>query len=117
MAAAIPPPTLELAELSAVLGPANTREVTRTFLHDTPQLIADLARVIASETGDSPCQLAAHSLKSTAQLVGAHALSALAAALEARLIAAGPAPTPAEIEIFRAEFARFRTVLGPFVAS
>lgn len=117
MAAAVPPPTPELAELSAILGPANAREVTLTFLHDTPQLMADLALVTAPDGEAPPCQLAAHSLKSTARLVGANALSALATELEARLIAAGPAPTPAEIETIRTEFARFRTFLAPFIGS
>ena len=117
MAAAVPPPTPELAELSAILGPANAREVTLTFLHDTPQLIADFAIVTAPDGEVSPCQLAAHSLKSTARLVGANTLSALAAALEAKFIATGAAPTPAEIEIIRSEFARFRAFLTPFTGS
>ena len=114
MAFAVPPPTPELVELSAILGPANAREVTLTFLHDTPQLIADLAFATAAAGEVSPCQLAAHSLKSTARLVGAHTLSTMAAAIEARLVAAGPTPTRAEIEAIRTEFVRFRTVLSPF---
>ncbi len=116
MADAVPPPTPELAALSAILGPANAREVTLTFVHDTPQLIADLALATAAHGEISLSQLAAHSLKSTARLVGAHTLSELAAELEARLIAAGPAPTRPEIEAVRTEFARFRTVLGPFIS-
>jgi len=111
MVDAVPPPTPELAALSAILGPANVREVIRTFIRDTPQLIADLALATTSASEVAPCQLAAHNLRSTARLVGAQALSALAAALESRLLATGPAPTRAEIAIIRAEFARFRAFL------
>ncbi len=120
MPAAVPPPTPELAEISEIIGLGDARELARTFLADAPRLIADLDNSApANRSPGSPprCRLAAHSLKSTSRLVGAHPLSALAATLELRLIAAGPAPTATEIEAIRAEFARFSPALLRFVGS
>lgn len=117
MADGIPPPTPELAEISEIIGLGDARELARTFLTDAPRLIADLdnsAPADASPASPPRCRLAAHSLKSTSRLVGAHPLSALAAALELRLLAAGPAPTAAEIQAIREEFARFSATLVRF---
>ena len=120
MAAAVPPPTPELAEISEIIGLGDARELARTFLADAPRLIADLndpAPAEASPSSPPRCRLAAHSLKSTSRLVGAHPLSALAAALELRLLAAGPIPSAIEIDAIRAEFARFSPALRRFVGS
>jgi len=106
-----PPPTPELAELSDILGLDETRDLTRTFLADTPRLIADLDSPVANRA-----MIAAHSLKSTSRIVGANALSSLAAALEARLLAAGPLPTSAEVDAVRAEYARIGPMLIRFAA-
>jgi hypothetical protein len=105
MAAAVPPPTPELAEISDIIGLADARELARTFLADAPRLIADLndpAPAEASPSSPPRCRLAAHSLKSTSRLVGAHPLSALSAI---------------EIDAIRAEFARFSPTLRRFVGS
>lgn len=120
MAAAVPPPTPELAEISDIIGLDDARELARTFLADAPRLIADLnnpAPAEASPSSPPRCRLAAHSLKSTSRLVGAHPLSALAATLELRLLAAGPIPSAPEIDAIRAEFARFSPALRRFVGS
>ena len=117
MGAAVPPPTPELAEISDIIGLDDTRELARTFLADAPRLIADLdnpAPADASPASPPRCRLAAHSLKSTSRLVGAHPLSVLAATLELRLLAAGPMPSATEIEAIRAEFARFSPALVRF---
>ena len=114
MDAAIPPPTPELAELVSILGETDTRELARTFLCDTPHLLADLSAPPATTEEASPGQLAAHSLKSTARLVGALTLATQAAALEIHLATAGAAPTPRELTAIRAEFARVHTLMARF---
>ena len=114
MAAGLPPPTAELAELADTLGLDDAREVARLFLHDAPRLIADLADPRLAESGVPRGQVAAHTLKSTARLVGAHPLAALAAALESAFIAGRPAPGPHELDAVRAEFDRIRTGLAAF---
>ncbi len=100
MANTSPPPTPELAALSDILGLDEARDLTRTFLADTPRLIADLDSPVADRA-----MIAAHSLKSTSRIVGANTLSALAATLEVRLLAAGPLPTITETAAIRAEYA------------
>jgi len=111
MAKPLPPPTPELAELADILGLGEARDLTCTFLADTPRLIADL---------DSPAidraKIAAHSLKSTSRLIGASILSGLAAALESRLLAAGSLPTVTETDAIRAEYARICPMLTRFSA-
>jgi HPt (histidine-containing phosphotransfer) domain-containing protein len=111
------PPTPELAELAELLGPADARELARTFLHDTPKLITDLADATAAPSGPTVRQIAAHSLKSTSRLVGANALAALAEQLEARLIRGGPPPSGPEILAIGEEYGRIRGVLERFVQS
>lgn len=118
MAAGIPPPTPELAEISEIIGLDDARELARTFLADAPRLIADLNNSAPADSaaGAPPrSHLAAHSLKSTSRLVGAHPLSALAAALERQLNAGGPMPTAAEIEAIQTEFTRFSPALVRFI--
>jgi HPt (histidine-containing phosphotransfer) domain-containing protein len=110
MAAAVPPPTPELAELGRIIGLGDVRELARTFLANTPRLIDELANTAPADPttpGTTRCHLAAHNLKSTSRLVGAHALSTLAATIENRLLDHGLAPTSAEIDRAREEFARF----------
>jgi hypothetical protein len=53
-------------------------------------------------------------LKSTSRLVGAHPLSALAATLESRLLAAGPIPSAIEIDAIRAEYAALAEAADTF---
>jgi HPt (histidine-containing phosphotransfer) domain-containing protein len=114
MAAAIPPPTPELTALVSVLGETNTRELARTFLRDTRRLLVDLATPAFPSDDPSPAQLAAHSLKSTARLVGAHALAMHAAALDLHLATPGAAPAPRALDAIRAEAARAHALITPF---
>lgn len=117
MAAAQLPPTPELAELAELLGPADARELTRTFLHDTPRLIADLADASDTPSGPPVQQIAAHSLKSTARLVGANVLAALAGNLETRMAAGGPSPSVTEILAINDEYERVSGILSRFAQS
>ena len=114
MAAAIPPPTPELAELTSILGEADARALARTFLANTPQLLSDLAAPPSLGAEPSPGQMAAHTLKSTARLVGAHALAAQASALETRLVIPGATPTPSELADIHAEAARVHALIVTF---
>jgi HPt (histidine-containing phosphotransfer) domain-containing protein len=114
MDAAIQPPTPELAQLFSILGDADTRELARVFLRNTPQLLVDLATPASLTEEPSPAQLAAHSLKSTARLVGASALSAQAAALELYLATPASTPTPQALDSIRDEAARAHALIAPF---
>ncbi len=86
------PPNPALAELLSVLGEANTREIVRTFLHEAPLFLQGLAAPERPER-----HRAAHSLKSCAGLIGAQAVAARAAQLEARLSKPGGEIFPADI--------------------
>ncbi len=118
MADALPPPTPELAELGRIIGLKEARELARTFVTNTPKLIQELANQNpADPSAPTPtcCQLAAHNLKSTSRLVGAHGLAALASMLENRILDDGPVPTSMEIDHARAAFVRFIPPLVQFV--
>jgi HPt (histidine-containing phosphotransfer) domain-containing protein len=113
----IPPPTPELAEIAEIVGAGDARDIARSFLATTPRLIADLSNAAPAGpiVGTPPiCQIAAHSLKSTARLVGAHPLAAFASALELRQLAGGPVPTAAEIAAIQTEFTHLSSVFGRF---
>jgi HPt (histidine-containing phosphotransfer) domain-containing protein len=100
-----PPPNPTLAELAAVLGEDQAREVVRTFLKNFPPLLQEL-RLGDRERG----RRAAHSLKSSARQMGALALSQRMTALEERL--ARPGETIAVTDL--AEVARdFSAAAGP----
>ena len=73
-------PNPAVAELVAVLGEAQAREVVRTFLKSFPPLLHEMA-LGDRERG----RRAAHSLKSSARQLGAIALSGRMAAIEERL--------------------------------
>jgi len=73
-------PNPAVAELIAVLGEAQAREVARTFLASFPPLLHELT-LGDRERG----RRAAHSLKSSARQLGALALSQRMAAIEERL--------------------------------
>lgn len=96
----VPPPNRDLAELAALLGSDNVRQLVRTFLREYPTLIAQLAG------GDRKTQhRITHSLKSNARVIGAHSLSAHMAQLEERLSRAdGVDLAPAEVAVIRTLF-------------
>lgn len=69
----------QLSEMVQELGPGNVRDLVRSFLDTTPQLIADV-RSVASD----PEQLrsTAHRLKGGALAIGASALAEVSGRLE-----------------------------------
>lgn len=74
------PPNQAIADLAAVLGDDNVRTLARTFLRDFPLAFREL------ESGDrADRHRRAHSMKSSAQLMGAPELSRCLAGLEMRL--------------------------------
>ena len=73
-------PNPAVAELAAVLGEGQAREVVRTFLKSFPSLLHELT-LGDRERG----RRAAHSLKSSARQMGALALSQRMADIEERL--------------------------------
>lgn len=95
-------PNDRLANLIAVLGNEETRELVRLFLTSAPKLLADIAGSDAERA-----RRAAHSLKSSAQQMGASDISEQARELENRLAEGGPLPSKPEIALLQA---RFRSV-------
>ena len=104
-----PKPSPELAELMSIIGEANTREIVRTFLHETPLLMGKL-RVADRRSRHR----AAHSLKSSARLVGAHAIAARAAQFEARLALPDGDLYPADITAILEDFSTSSPALIAF---
>lgn len=75
-----PPPNADLAELVALLGTDNVRQLLRTFLREYPVLLHQLS------VGDRKTRhRIAHSLKSNARVIGARTLSGRMAEIEDRL--------------------------------
>ena len=106
------PPNPALAELLSVIGPANTREIVRTFLHEAPLLVGALT---ASNRSDR--HRAAHSLKSSARLIGADTVAAHAARLEARLAKPTGEISSADLSALAEDLATSSTVLAEFARS
>jgi HPt (histidine-containing phosphotransfer) domain-containing protein len=105
------PPNEALAELADVLGVENVKTLARTFLRDFPVSISDLANG-NRQNGHR----FAHSMKSNARLMGAHALSQRMAELEDRLSNdSGRLVTPEDITAIRAEFEKVAIPLRKFV--
>ncbi len=101
-----PPPTPELTELAAVLGEENVQTLVRTFLRDFPISYQELG---GGERKNR--HRLAHSMKSNARLMGAHALSQRMAELENRLSAEnGQDITPEDMVAIGQDF---EAVAGP----
>jgi HPt (histidine-containing phosphotransfer) domain-containing protein len=88
----VPPPNPTLARLAATLSPEDARELARLFLHEFPALRQALEQGTPKEA-----KLAAHSLKSSAQHMGATALADRLAELEQRLDRPGAAVSPEDL--------------------
>ncbi len=106
-----PPPTPELSELAAVLGEENVQTLVRTFLRDFPISFQELGG------GDRKNRhRLAHSMKSNARLMGAHALSQRMAELENRLsIENGEDITPQDLTAINREYEEAAGPLRMFV--
>lgn len=95
----VPPPNTAIAELAAALGEDSARELADMFLTSFPAVLHDLKSADHEER-----KRAAHSLKSSARIVGASALSSRMAELEARLTNTTGDITPADLTATVAEF-------------
>ncbi|CTP90491.1 two-component system sensor-response regulator hybrid protein [Xanthomonas translucens pv. phlei] len=115
-APALPPtplPVLDIAvldELREVAGDATSAQIVELFLGDAPQLIQRMEQACAIPQLD-PLRDAAHTLKSSAANVGALALSAAAARIEAGVRAHQLERPAVAVALVIAEFARARLAL------
>ncbi len=107
--------TPALAELAAIIGHAEAQALARVFLQDTASLIRTLAAPCSTAITPSAHLIAAHNLKSTAQLIGAYDLSTHAHDLELRLKSGGSAPTRAELNTLHSDYQRIQQLLASFV--
>ncbi|WP_369981917.1 hybrid sensor histidine kinase/response regulator [Xanthomonas bundabergensis] len=108
-----PLPVLDIAvldELRELAGSATTAQIVELFLGDAPQLIQRLEQAAAIPQLD-PLRDAAHTLKSSAANVGALALSAAAARIEAGVRAHQLERPAVAVALVIAEFARARLAL------
>ncbi|QNH18639.1 sensor histidine kinase [Xanthomonas sp. SS] len=108
-----PLPVLDIAvldELRELAGSATTAQIVELFLDDAPQLIQRLEQAAAIPQLD-PLRDAAHTLKSSAANVGALALSAAAARIEAGVRAHQLERPAVAVALVIAEFARARLAL------
>lgn len=108
-----PLPVLDIAvldELRELAGSATTAQIVELFLGDAPQLIQRMEQAAAIPQLD-PLRDAAHTLKSSAANVGALALSAAAARIEAGVRAHQLERPAVAVALVIAEFARARLAL------
>ncbi len=108
-----PLPVLDIAvldELRELAGSTTTAQIVELFLDDAPQLIQRLEQAAAVPQLD-PLRDAAHTLKSSAANVGALALSAAAARIEAGVRAHELERPAVAVALVIAEFARARLAL------
>ena len=107
-----PAPNERLANLIAVLGDEETRELVRIFLNSAPRLIADIGG-----TDPDRVRRAAHTLKSSAHQMGASDLAQQAKTIEDRLHEGGPVPTPAELKLLQGQFRSVEKRLKSYAAA
>lgn len=107
-----PPPNPALAELLEVIGEENTQEIVRIFLQEAPQLLESLS------ASDRPVRhRAAHSLKSSARLVGAETVANHAARLELLLSKPEGEISPADISGLAADLSTVSPALIAFAGN
>jgi HPt (histidine-containing phosphotransfer) domain-containing protein len=106
-----PPPNDAIAELAHGLGEEDARELVRMFLTGFDLTLASL-----SASGREDRRRAAHSLKSSARIVGLLALSRQMADLEDRLSKGKGDVTPEDISAARRKFDEAEPVLRAFAA-
>ena len=96
--------------LKEAMGEAFVQDLVDTFLTEAPVMLADLT--IAAETGDTDSyRRAAHSIKSNAEIFGAHALADLARQVELSGLEDDAAAQHAALAILDAEYLRTSGVL------
>ena len=90
------------------------REVVEDFLHSTPQVLARLTQAITD--GDAiQARLEAHSLKGSAQTLGAETLAWTGLQLEDAAKQGGLSETPSLLKQSEEEFSRLRLRLSEFL--
>jgi len=100
-----PAPNEALSELVSLLSEDDVRDLVRLYLNDFPGLVEALTH------GPEKDHLRlAHSMKSSSQYMGAHALAKVFADLEHRLGIPGEKLTPDDLKAITAEFDK---VAGP----
>lgn len=105
----VPPPNSAIAELAEALGEDSARELAEMFLNSFEAVLRDLS------SGDhEQRKRAAHSLKSSARIVGADGLSNRMAELEARLTSTKDDVTHEDITATLEEFERIAVSLRAF---
>lgn len=105
----VPPPNATLVELSAALGDESARELVDMYLANFPTVFKELS------SGDrEQRRRAAHSLKSSSNIVGAQDLSAQMAALEARLTDPSGEVTSVDLTAATTEFDRIAVPLRAY---
>jgi len=105
----VPPPNSAIAELAEALGEDSARELVEMFLGSFEAVLRDL------NSGDhEQRKRAAHSLKSSARIVGAGGLSHRMAELEARLTNTKDDVTHEDITSTIEEFERIAVSLRAF---
>ena len=97
----VPPPNSAIEELAASLGEESARELAEMFLTSFDGVVRDLNSANREER-----KRAAHSLKSSARIVGASALAGRMAELEARLTNTTDDVTPGDISATLDDFER-----------
>ncbi len=107
--ASVPPPNPTLARLAATLSDADARELVRMFLREYPSLRDALAHGNSKQA-----RLAAHSLKSSAQHMGATALANRMAGLEERLEKPGASVAAEDVAAADRDFAAEEEALRAF---
>jgi HPt (histidine-containing phosphotransfer) domain-containing protein len=106
----VPPPNSAIAELSSSLGEDSARELVDMFLGNFQTVLGELS------SGDrEQRRRAAHSLKSSAHIVGATVLSERMAELEARLTLPAGEVTDGDVADTIAEFDRIAVSLRAYV--
>jgi len=105
----VPPPNSAIAELASALGEDSARELAEMFLTSFEKVLRDL------NTGDrEERKRAAHSLKSSARIVGAGTLSNRMAELESRLTNTAGDVTPEDLTATIEEFERIAIPLRAY---
>ena len=107
-----PPPNAAIAELANGLGDEDARELVGMFLNSFEPTLHALGGPDREEQ-----RRAAHSLKSSARIVGMMELSGLMSELENRLAKPDGAVSPTDIDSARQKFARLAPALLAFAGA